>query len=338
MQNDPVLSTPRLRIGQLTTVDISLAILLRTELEEDVASGADVFAISGSDDFHADLVALGVEPIRIEGLTRRVSLRSDLKAAVDLYRTLRSLHLDVLHTHTPKAGVLGRIIGRLAHIPVVVNTCHGIKSTPEDPLWKKAAVYGAEGFATLFSHFELYQNEADRSALRWFVRGGRSQLVGNGVDLARASKFDPTARQRVRRELGIEPERVLIGGIGRKVEEKGIREFAGAARVVGQAEFVWIGPDDPDKADAITADIDGVRFIDFQHDMVPWYSVLDVFVIPSYREGFSRSGMEAAACGRAIVASDIRGCRELGATGRELVLVPPRSVPAACQRIERADR
>jgi glycosyltransferase involved in cell wall biosynthesis len=98
---------------------------------------------------------------------------------------------------------------------------------------------------------------------------------------------------------------------------------------------VWVGPDDPDKPDAVGADEAGIEYLGERLDMPAIYGALDVFVLPSYREGFSRSGMEAAACGVASVLSDIRGCREVGANEREVLLVPPGDPAALTSAVER---
>jgi glycosyltransferase involved in cell wall biosynthesis len=84
-----------------------------------------------------------------------------------------------------------------------------------------------------------------------------------------------------------------------------------------------VGPDDPAKADALADGEDGIEFLGERRDMPAVYAALDIFVLPSYREGFSRSAMEAAASGLPMVLSDIRGCREIGRDGTELRLVPP---------------
>jgi glycosyltransferase involved in cell wall biosynthesis len=112
------------------------------------------------------------------------------------------------------------------------------------------------------------------------------------------------------------------------VAEKGIRELGEAAatlRAAGsRAVFVWVGPPDPDKPDAWRGELDAVRLLGERRDMPAVYNALDVFVLPSYREGLSRSAMEAAACETAMVLSDIRGCREIGTHEEHLLLVPPR--------------
>ncbi|HUG84887.1 MAG TPA: glycosyltransferase, partial [Euzebya sp.] len=266
---------------------------------------------------------------------------SDLRAAWELYRALRGIRPHVLHTHTPKAGILGRVIGRMAGVPVVVNTCHGLWATREDRWVKRALVIGAEVVASQFSDAELYQNDDDRQRLSRWVRQSKVKTVGNGIDLQRFRR-DEEGRARVRAEWGIGPDEVVVGGVGRRVAEKGIAEFGHAARALAdKARFVWVGPDDPDKPDALREAEEGVHFVGFRDDMPAVYSAFDIFCLPSYREGFSRSAMEAAACGCALVLSDIRGCRELGSHGKDLLLVaagdPAGIVTAADRLIMRPD-
>jgi glycosyltransferase involved in cell wall biosynthesis len=324
-----------LRVAHLTTVDMSLVLLLGTELRADVETGLEVFGVSAPGPWVEGVKRLGVTHVPLPSLTRAWNLPRDAAAGRELVRALRRLRLDVLHTHNPKTGVLGRLLGRASRVPVVVNTCHGLWMRPQDGWTRKAFVLGAEALAAQASHAELFQNAEDRRTLRWAVSPQRSRVVGNGVDLTRF-RPDPQGRARVREELGVGPDELLVGGVGRRVAEKGIREYAATARALaGKARFVWVGPDDPEKPDALRVDESGVEFLGERQDMAEVYSALDVFVLPSYREGFSRSGMEAAACGVASVLSDIRGCREIGAHDREVLLVPPGNVSALTAAVGR---
>ena len=319
----------RLTVAHLTTVDMSLALLLACELRVDVEEGFDVVGISAPGPYVPAVEALGVTHVPVP-FTRAWNVRSDLAAAAQLYRTIRRVRPDVLHTHTPKAGVLGRVLGRLAGVPVVVDTCHGLWMREGDRRAKRALVVGIEAMASAFAHFELYQNGADRHALRHFVGPRRALVVGNGVDLERF-RFDPEGRVAVRAELGIGPDELLVGGVGRRVAEKGLRELGAAARALaGKARFVWVGPEDGESVLPPGLDLVGGRC-----DMPALYSALDVFVLPSYREGFSRSGMEAAASGLACVLSDIRGCREVGRHEESLLLVPPGDAEALTEAVGR---
>jgi glycosyltransferase involved in cell wall biosynthesis len=325
-----------LKIVHLTTVDMSLALLLTTELQVDVDAGHDVQGWSAPGPYVAGVEALGVRHIPLAALTRSWNVRSDVRAMVELWRTLRAERPDVLHTHNPKTGVIGRIIGRSARVPVVVNTCHGLWAGPEDRRPKRLAVLAAEAFAAQFSHAELYQNAEDRQALSWAVPARRSQLVGNGVDLTRF-QHDPIGRERLRAEWGVGADEVLVGGVGRLVAEKGLPELAEvASALAGRGRFVWVGPVDEAKEDCVDrASMAPLELVGPRSDMPAVYSAFDIFVLPSHREGFSRSAMEAAACGRPMVLSDIRGCREIGTDGEHLLLFPPRDAGALQRAIAR---
>lgn len=326
-----------MKIVHLTTVDMSLALLLSTELVVDLEAGHEVVGFSAPGPYVSRVEGLGVRHVPLPALRRSWDPLADVRAARQLWSALRAEHPDVLHTHNPKTGVLGRLVGRLARVPAVVNTCHGLWAGPDDPALRRGLVLTVEALAAQLSHAELYQNAADRHALRWAVPERRVTVVGNGVDLVRF-RFDPAGRARVRKAWAIGPDELVVGGVGRRVAEKGLRELAEVAtNLTGHARFVWVGPDDADKGDRVEpASLTALELVGEHDDMPAVYSAFDVFVLPTHREGFSRSGMEAAACGRPMVLTDIRGCREIGRDGEHLLLVPPRSpdhLQAAVQRL-----
>lgn len=321
------------RIAHLTTSDMSLALLLATELAERVGEGHTVLGISAPGDYVQRVEALGVTHVPVPALTRSWDVRSDLAAFAALVRTLRELEPDVLHTHNPKTGVMGRIAGRLTGVPVVVNTCHGLWAGPGDRRAKRAAVLAIEAIAARFSDVELFQNATDRDALRWALRPGRHWVVGNGIDLDRFGP-DPAGRARLRGEWGVGPHELVVGTVGRRVPQKGLTEFAAAATALGhRARFVWVGP--ADEATDAPEDLPGVQCVGEHTDMPAVYSAFDIFALPTYREGFSRASMEAAACGLPMVLTDIRGCREIGTDGEHLLLVPPRDAAGLIAGITR---
>ncbi|MDP8932197.1 MAG: glycosyltransferase family 4 protein [Actinomycetota bacterium] len=324
---------------------MSLALLLGSELALDVEAGFEVYGISAPGPWVDKITGLGVTHVPVPSLTRAWDPRRDLVAGRELWGVLRELELDVLHTHNPKTGVLGRVLGRAAGIPVIVNTCHGLWASSDDPLPKRVLVAAVEAVSACCSDAELYQNNEDLRRMRWAVGRRRALTVGNGVDLTRF-RPDPDARGSMRAELGVGDDELVVGGVGRRVAEKGVREFAAAANALADqawparpglrpapARFIWVGPQDPDKADRVVDGLEGVQFLGTRDDMERVYAALDVFVLPSYREGFSRSAMEAAATGCAMVLSDIRGCREVGVDGHELLLVPARNTQALVEAV-----
>ncbi|HKY64734.1 MAG TPA: glycosyltransferase family 4 protein, partial [Acidimicrobiales bacterium] len=253
---------------------------------------------------------------------------------------LRRERPDVLHTHNPKPGLYGRIVGRLAGVPVVVNTCHGLYFTETDPLVKRTVLLVLEGIAARFSDAELVQSseDLDRLVRTHAYPRRRTRLLGNGVDLTR---FRPDVlsageRERVRADvLGARSDQVVVGMVGRLVAEKGLLElFEAARRLDDRHVVVVVGPDDPEKPDALdratvaAAEADGVRFLGMRDDVDRLYGAMDVFVLPSWREGFPRAAMEAAASGLPVIASDVRGCRQVVDHEVTGLLVPVRDAPA----------
>jgi glycosyltransferase involved in cell wall biosynthesis/ribosomal protein S18 acetylase RimI-like enzyme len=336
------------RVAHLTTTDLTLRYLLLGQLRRLRDEGYEVTGISAPGPHAAELEAAGVRHLPWRNATRSWNLRADLRAAAELWSLLRRERFDLVHTHNPKPGVIGRVAARLAGVPVVVNTVHGLYATPEDRFAKRATVLGLEWLAARCSHLELYQSEED---LRWSRRlrlapAGRARLLGNGTDLDR---FDPALvgagrAAELRRELGLPADALVVGMVGRLVAEKGYRELFAAARAVRRADprvrFLAVGTPDLDKADAITeAELEragaDVCFAGWRDDVRDLLAAMDVFVLASWREGMPRSAIEAAAMGRPLVLTDIRGCREVARHEREALLVPPRDPEALAAAVLR---
>jgi glycosyltransferase involved in cell wall biosynthesis len=326
-------------VAHLTTVDLSLRFLLWPQLTAVVDSGSVAYGISSPGPWVAELEAAGVRHVELRSSTRGMSLLSDIRASIEFWREIRRLSLTVLHTHNPKPGIYGRILGRLAGVPVVVNTLHGFYATETDPLPKRLLVYGLEMLASRFSDAELHQNIEDLELARRLriVRRSRSRLLGNGIDLARfdPEAITPDARSRLRAEIGATDDQVVVGSVGRLVAEKGFPELFEAAEQLGDGYvIVVVGPVDPDKPDALPAEVveraerAGVRFLGMRKDMEDLYAAMDLFILPSHREGFPRAAMEAAAMGLPVVATDIRGCRQVVRHGSNGLLIPLRDPTA----------
>lgn len=336
------------RVAHVTTVDMTLRFLLSPQLRRLRREGYDVTAISAPGPWTADLEAAGIRHIPWPHALRGWDPVADILAFRELLSILRRERFDLVHTHNPKPGVLGRVAARLAGTAVVVNTVHGLYATPEDRPLKRLTVLAAERVAAAFSDLELYQSEED---LRWarkigLVRPSGSVLLGNGTDVKR---FDPQAvsparRREIRRDLGLPEDAIVVGTVGRLVAEKGYRElFASAPRVRSlhpEVRFLVVGSPDADKSDAISGrEIDravtDVTFAGWRADVRDMLAVFDVFVLPSWREGVPRSAIEAAAMALPMVLTDIRGCREVVRHGVEGLLVPPRSPRSLTEAIVR---
>ncbi|HUQ64301.1 MAG TPA: glycosyltransferase family 4 protein [Acidimicrobiales bacterium] len=331
----------------MTTTDISLALLLGPQLIAFREAGFEVAGASAPGPYVEELEQAGIRHFPLKNASRAMAPLRDLRALGELRSLFRSIRPNIVHTHNPKPGLYGRLAARAARVQVVVNTVHGLYAGPTDPVLKKAVVYSLERLAATCSDMELVQNPEDVPVLRRLgIPSRRLRLLGNGIDLGR---FNPGAlslrdRARVRAEVGVGPDDVVCGVVGRLVWEKGCREvFDAAARLRRShpaVRFVVIGPTDDEKRESVTPDDiaraeqeAGIIFLGLRRDMEQLYNAMDVFVLASYREGFPRSAMEAAAMSVPVIATDIRGCRQVvdhGATG---LLVPARDAPALAQAV-----
>lgn len=337
---------PRPKLLHLTTTDISLELLLGPQLSAFRAAGYDVHATSAPGPFVEAIEARGVTFHPLEHSTRSMSVLDDLRAAREFYQLCRELQPDIVHTHNPKPGVYGRIAARLARVPLVVNTVHGLYAQPTDRFAKRAVVYGLERVAALFSNAELVQNPEDVAVLRSLrVPQRKLTVLGNGVDLERFGPATAEERAATRHELALADDEVVIGAVGRLVDEKGYPELFDAFATVRKrhpnARLVVVGPHQPDKADAVSpdtmkqAEAGGVTFLGHRDDVERLYSTFDIYVLASHREGFPRSAMEAAACGLPLVATDIRGCRQVVDDDVNGLLVPVRDSKALADALAR---
>jgi glycosyltransferase involved in cell wall biosynthesis len=171
-------------------------------------------------------------------------------------------------------------------------------------------------------------------------------LLGNGVELERfRPEVTAQQRRRARADLGIRGDVVVVGTVARLVWQKGYRELFAAAELLRDrcpnVLFVVVGGTDPDKSDAIGPEEreDASRrgrivFAGGREKMEDVYQAFDMFVLPSHREGFPRSAMEAAASGIPVIATDIRGCRQAVSHGVSGFLVPLKDPPRLAGAIE----
>jgi glycosyltransferase involved in cell wall biosynthesis len=343
------MSTPAPLVVHVTTTDMSLELLLGPQLEAIAGAGYRVVGASAPGPHVDALARRGVEHVALAHATRAVAPTEDTRALAELMALFRRLRPTIVHTHNPKPGLYGRLAARLSRVPVVVNTVHGLYALPEDAWPKRAIVYGLERLAASCSHAELLQNPEDLPTLRRLrVPAERLAVLGNGIDLQR---FDPSGvsaddRAAARREMGATADDdVVVGLVGRLVREKGYPEvFEAAARLrtrLPQVQIAVIGPDEPDKADALTptdrdrAERAGVRFLGARTDVVRLYAGMDIHVLASHREGFPRSPMEASAMGIPVVATNVRGCRQTVDDGVTGLVVRPRDPEALAGAIAR---
>lgn len=259
-------------------------------------------------------------------------------AVARLVRWLRKTRPDVLHVHTPVAGMIGRLAGWIARVPTIVYTAHGFYFHDRMPAGKRRLHVALERAFGFFNDWLLCVSREDVQTARRLriAKNSRVVHVPNGAD---PERFYPNAtyRQAVREELSIPQDAFLSGIMGRMVREKGYGEFLKAARSVAcdypDAHFLLVGDTVTSEHDDAKAQIlslaqvpelqGRVHFAGLRRDPERVLAALDLFALPSYREGMPVSIIEAMLCGLPVVATRIRGCREVVQDGDTGFLVEP---------------
>lgn len=283
-------------------------------------------------------------------MVRPLSPWQDRRSRAALTRCFREHRFDVVHTHTPKAGLVGPFAARRAKVPMVVHTIHGLLFHDRMRAWRRALFWMPEKITAAFSDHLLAQSREDvETAVRTHIcPREKITFLGNGIDVERYSpEAAAGARAQVRAEMGFRDDDFIIGSVGRLVYEKGFGELFAAAEALHQAQpnikVLAIGPtEETVRSDAVAPrrleelqSRGAIKVVGWRDDLPRWYAAMDLFALPSHREGVPRSCMEAAAMQLPVVATDIRGCREVVRTGETGLLVPPRDVVALRQALER---
>jgi len=300
---------------------------------------------SGSEAAMLARVASTVEVVEVPELVREVSLRGDLAALMKLRRLIRRGRYDIVHTHTAKAGIVGRFAARGAG-PMIVHTLHG--STFHGALNRAEYLlyWGLEKMTAGFTDRIITVGEdlRDRYLAAGIGRPERYQLIRSGMELSdfsAAAEMGPERRAAVRQTLGVPVDAPLVGKVARLEARKGYAYFLDLAetvlRRVPTAHFVGVGAGDELTSLRLEVERRGlggqVHFPGFRHDIAAVLAVLDVAVLTSLWEGLPRVLVQAAACGVPTVAFAVEGAREVVKQGVNGWVVPMRDVGEMADRV-----
>lgn len=273
-------------------------------------------------------------------ISRSYNIFSHTVSLIRLFRLMRGERFDIVHTHTPVAGLLGRIAAKIARVPWIVYSAHGFyfHEGMRGPV--RSVMRSIERFGASISDLIFVQSGEDlEEAVESRIAPVEKLVhIGNGVDPSLFGReVNSAAAAVVREEFGIDGGPV-IGFTGRIVREKGAVEFVKAAGIVSReisgAMFVMIGASLESDRDGCLSEIESLTrseglagrlvMTGYRKDVPAILALFDIFVMPSYREGMPRSLLEAMATGLPVAATDIRGCREEVIDGETGLLVPPR--------------
>jgi glycosyltransferase involved in cell wall biosynthesis len=272
-----------------------------------------------------------VEKFEISDLVRPVAPLKDLRALVSLRRSIRRFHPQVVHTHSSKAGVLGRLAARLERVPCVVHTVHGFGFTPLQSPVKRAAFFRAEKTAARWTdHFVAVSRvNRDRGVELGLWKPDQVSVIRAGVDLDRFRAANDG--RETRRRLGLPDGVPVVTQIGNFKPQKAPLDFiAAAARIAETMPEVWfvmVG-DGPlrGEAEARAAEFglgDRAIFCGWWDDVPGLLAATTVSVLSSRHEGLPCSVVESLAAGVPVVATEVDGTPEVIRPGVNGELVAP---------------
>ena len=334
------------KLIRITTVPLSLKVLLKGQLRFMVSNGFDVKGVSSEGEELREVHEN--EGIAVEAITmsRKITPFQDLKSLWQMWNFLRKEKPQIVHTHTPKAGIIGMLAARLAGVPHRLHTVAGLPLMEATGTKRKILNFVEK--LTYSSATRVYPNSKglyDFILQNNFTQSNKLKIIANGssngIDTAFFSPDQVTEIERVtlREKLNIQPDDFVFVFVGRIVSDKGINELIKAFSELQTVEnkpagikLLLVGglendldPLNPETLAEINQNKDIIS-VGFQQDVRSFFAIADALVFPSYREGFPNVVMQAGAMGLPSIVSDINGCNEIIIEGENGLIIPSKNV------------
>ena len=334
------------KLIRITTVPLSLKVLLKGQLRFMASNGFDVKGVSSEGkelrEVHEN------EGIAVEAITmsRKITPFQDLKSLWEMWNFLRKEKPQIVHTHTPKAGIIGMLAARLAGVPHRLHTVAGLPLMEATGIKRKILNFVEK--LTYSSATRVYPNSKglyDFILQNHFTQSNKLKIIANGssnginttfFSPAQVSEIEKVA---LREKLNIHSDDFVFVFVGRIVSDKGINELIKAFSELQTVEnkpagikLLLVGglendldPLNPETLAEINQNKDIIS-VGFQQDVRSFFAIADALVFPSYREGFPNVVMQAGAMGLPSIVSDINGCNEIIVEGENGLIIPPKNV------------
>ena len=331
------------KLLRTATVATSLDILLKGQLSF-LQNHFEVVAVSGNDT-HLQTVKEreGVTVIDVP-MARKINVLFDLISLFRLYRTLKKEKPTLVHSITPKAGLLTMTAAWLARVPIRMHTFTGLVFPTQQGLMKKILITTDKIVCKMATHVYPEGQGVKNDLVSFQITSKPLKVLANGnvngIDTAyfATHHFSDNDKQSLRKEWNIQSEDLVFIFVGRLVGDKGINELITAFTEINThnktAKLLLVGPYehelDPLTETTLDAIYENTNIITtgFQDDIRPFLAISDVFVFPSYREGFPNVVMQAGAMGLPSIVTDINGSNEIIQHNHNGSIIPTKDTSA----------
>ena len=335
------------KLIRITTVPISFKVLLKGQLRFMASNGFDVKGVSSEGEELREVHENEGIVMEAINMSRKITPFQDLKSLWEMWNFLRKEKPQIVHTHTPKAGIIGMLAARLAGVPHRLHTVAGLPLMEATGTKRKILNFVEK--LTYSSATRVYPNSKglyDFILQNNFTQSNKLKIIANGssnginttfFSPAQVSEIEKVA---LREKLNIHSDDFVFVFVGRIVSDKGINELIKAfseLQAAGNNELTGIklllvgglesdlDPLNPETLAEINQNKDIIS-AGFQQDVRPFFAISDALVFPSYREGFPNVVMQAGAMGLPSIVSDINGCNEIIVEGENGLIIPSKNV------------
>lgn len=332
----------RAKIAIVTTIGLSLDKLFPDFYPLVMSKGYEVVGICAQDNYVENVRRQGIRVITVP-MTRDFAPVQDLKCLWLLYRIFKREKFDLIHYSTPKASLLSVLAASLAGRAILLYTLRGLIHTSFAGGVRRFITRFCEKIACRSANYVIAISDSLKKEViqEGLLPENRIHVIGagssKGVNLQQFELNSKTAAEAasIRQNLGIRKSGIVIGYAGRLTEEKGIAEllmaFSNIRRADDRVRLLLIGDIDkrnplPDKIIQQIKTNNSIYSVPFNDNVAGFMAATDIFVLPSYRDGFGNVLIEASAMSRPVIGTDISGCRDAVLDGKTGMLVKARDV------------
>ncbi|MDI1256572.1 MAG: glycosyltransferase family 4 protein [Flavobacterium sp.] len=329
------------KLVRITTVPLSIDTLLKGQLGF-MNSFYDVTAVSSDHDYLARCAKTEKVKFRHIEMTRKITPAKDLIALVKLFYFFKNEKPHIVHSHTPKAGLLAMIAAKCAGVPIRLHTVGGMPLMETSGLKRKVLQLVEK--LTYYCANKIFPNSkglydfildsdlATPEKLKFMANGST-----NGINTAHFSpdSVSQEVQKSLKSKLEIADDDFVIVFVGRMVGDKGINELALAFRNVTttnkKLKLLFVGMQESvDPLSKVTQkeikENENIIAVGFQSDIRPYLAISNALILPTYREGFPNVVLQAGAMGLPVIVTDINGCNEIVTNGKNGIIIPVKNV------------